>query len=783
MRRPIEASEAGRWVRAGELLEQVLDLPVEQRAAAAARLGAEHQVETELNSLLQATLHDSVLDESLHHAVQGLPAELPRRSVLQGQTFGRWTLGEEIGRGGMSVVYHATRQGDGFEQHAALKILAISFLGDAHIEGFLRERRILSELHHPGIARLVDGGITPEGAPYFVMDFIEGLRIDRWCQQNNADIRTIGRLMLALSRAVAYAQRHFVVHRDINPSNVMVDSRGQPQLIDFGIAKLLGDAPPHQTVHAFTPEFAAPEQQSGGSVTTATDVYGLGMLFRHLAKDKKLDRDLQLVLAVATHQDTDQRYSTARHLADDIEAWLENRPLQARPDSVGYRGRKFARRHWRGLAATLCALVIGAVGLASTWHQTRITQRETVKRQAMADFMLDLFEQADLMRAGADLRVSDLLETAAEQAQAELVNNPETLVALLNLIASGQTELTNYDESRRLLDKADELIGDHEIPPGERARTLQQRGKLAHELGDYPAAIERTRQAIGMLGQEPALQQARMLASAELVSWLVDAEQYDLALETAEVLHEEVLAAGVGPEILTAVTHRYAVALEVTGNLEPAYEQYRNALELQREYHPGNGLGRAAILSDYAIARYFGGQYVEAERMQREVLEIYSEHFEAPHPRISSALHNIALSLSGEERFEEAVDLLRQSWAMSVQLHGQDHIESLLEQATLGVLIGRTGGYVEAEQILRENLAALERTAPEMKVQRGSVLNYLADVLLQTNRLEESRAEYQKALALFDELPRDHIRVVEVNERLLEIAGKLDDSALSGNAE
>ena len=768
----MDANESARWMLATELLGEVLDLPRDQRIAAVKRLGGGAGVTAELTRLYEAALKVSVLDVPLDQLFDQAPSAQVIENAMRGKTFNGWLLGEEIGRGGMSVVYRATRSGDGFEQVAALKILSIAFLGKEHVESFLRERKILSELKHPCIARMIDGGITPDGAPFLVMELVEGERIDKWCDAHGADLKMIVKLMLKLSRAAAHAQRHLVVHRDISPANVLVDKRGQPVLVDFGIAKLLGEAETGKTLHAFTPEFAAPEQRAKGEITTATDVYGLGRLLSHLLKGAHIDRDLQLIIHVATHEDPDKRYANAMNMADDLKAWIDRRPVRARPDSLLYRAQKIAQRHWQALGVACLAALIGLGGLISTSFQARISRQEAEKHRVVADFMLDLFQQADLMRTGGDLRVTDMLETAMNQAMHQLDKDPETLVSLLTLIASGQIELTNYDAAEKALDVAGQLMGLHPISDKTTGEYLLQRGKQAHEQGDFVGAVDYLEQAFASLKATGSTDKSYYLAGANLVSYLVDAERYDEALARSIQLIAEVARSG-DLESTILVTHRHAVALEVSGELDPAFEQYLIALDLQRNYQPNNHLGRASILSDYGISLYFADRFEEAETVNREVLEIYQQQFRPPHPRVSSAMHNLAFAQIGQSRFDEAIDLLQQAYEMSVQLHGPEHIDSLLEQATLGTLKARTGEFAQAETIFRDNLQVLDRVAPDMRMQRGSVRSYLGDALLQTNRLEESRAEYTTALELFSDLPRDHIRVIEVNSRLEEIDSKL----------
>jgi len=769
--------QARKWRIASELLIEILELPEVQQHAEAKRRAANLDVEGELLALLDSAGMASLLDLPGGELFETIATAPQPANALKGQEFDGWVLGDEIGHGGMSVVYHAFRAGEGYEQHAALKILAIAFRGPQHLASFVGERRILSELTHPGIARLIDGGVGADGTPYLVMEFIDGQRIDHWCAENQPSARDAVRLMERICGAAAHAHRHLVVHRDINPANVLVDTRGRPVLVDFGIAKLLGGADSGQTVQAFTPQFAAPEQQRiDGVITTATDIYGLGMLLKTLVPAEKRDKDLNAIVRVATHNDPEQRYNTARAMANDLVAWLEKRPIAAGPDAFSYRVQKFVQRNRRVLAVASLAMVVSLAALFTAWQHAQRSELETQKRRAVGEFLLGVFEQADIMQAGTDLRVTELLGNAADRARNTFADDPETLVALLTLIASGQTELTNYDATADLLFQVERLLSTHELSGRARTEYLLQRAKEAHELGRLPEAAQLAGEARTTIRHDSEIGELYLLAGATEVAYLVDAEQYQQALALAEELNTYVEHEGASPSAQTAVTHRYAVALEVNGDIEGAYSHYEKALELQAGYQPNNSLGRAAILSDYGVALYFDDDFEGSESVNREVLAIYQQAFEAPHPRISSALHNIAFALVGQERLDEAVNLLSRSYAMSVDLHGAEHIDSLLEQATLAALLVRTGQYARAEAMFRENLDVLARIAPDMHIQRGAVHSYLGDLLLQTGRFAESIIQYERAAEFFSQLPDDHVRVVEVRDRLAELEMRLNNS-------
>ena len=397
----MNAAEIDRWNRAQALLDEVLDSPGARGIQAARDRAAQFGIGNEFEALLTALDTASALDAPLEIAIHEMSADQLRHGALSGRVFGRWVLGDEIGRGGMSTVYRAQRTGDGFDQEAALKILSLTFASQSLIDSFVRERQILSELQHPGIARLIDGGITPEGSPFLVMEYVDGKRIDHWCAENEPDARRIVQLILSLAKAVAYAQKRLVIHRDINASNVLVNERGQPVLIDFGIAGLLGHDQ-NQTLHAFTPTFAAPEQVAGQRCTTATDVFAIGRLLQSLLAGAVVDKELQLLIDVATAADPERRYANARNLSDDLIAWLEKRPLEARLPTLAYRASRFISRHRWAVVAAVLLLVSLVGGLTTSMWQARIAagerdvaRAESARANQVTEFLKDLFRASD----------------------------------------------------------------------------------------------------------------------------------------------------------------------------------------------------------------------------------------------------------------------------------------------------------------------------------------------------------------------------------------------------
>lgn len=513
-------SKKARWLKLSPLLDELLDLDGPARSA---RLASLREQEAALADELQALL---AREAGLDGAGFLASPVLPRQLAQTGQTLGAYTLEQEIGRGGMGSVWSARRTDGRFEGRVAIKFLASGLFGQGNAGRFAREGQILARLAHPHIARLLDAGVTPDGAqPYLVLEYVEdGEPIDRHCQRLQLDARARVRLFLDVLAAVAHAHNRLILHRDLKPSNILVDRQGSVKLLDFGIAKLLqkdGDDKAdagaateltRQAGRAFTPNYAAPEQVQGDEVTTATDVYALGVLLYLLLGDshptapnqptasqleqlrtlveveprrlsellrgqgnkagaRELRGDLDTIVAKALKKTPAQRYANAADLAEDLRRWLNHEPITARPDSRAYRLRKFLRRHRVGVAAgSLAALGLSAgIGLA-LW-KGREAHEQRVQAEGLIEFML-----GDLRKKLEPVGRLDVLD------------------------AVGGKAMDYYAQQRLSTLDADAL--------GRRARALHLMGEIAEKRGKLDEADRMFREAAAstaeLLARAPA---------------------------------------------------------------------------------------------------------------------------------------------------------------------------------------------------------------------------------------------------------------------------------------
>jgi len=321
---------------------------------------------------------------------------------------GPYRVVRQLGHGGMGTVFLASREDAEFEQRVAIKLVRRGAGGESLLQRFRQERQILAALEHPNIARLLDGGTTSGGVPYLVMEYVEGTPIDGYCRVHNLPIDARLRLFLQLCDAVQYAHRGLVIHRDIKPANVLVTADGIPKLLDFGIAKLTSAQTDHTVTRLMTPDYASPEQLAGKLVTTATDVYSLGLLLFEMLTGKRpfenvvrtgdtepprassvsglraLRGDLDRILLVALDPDPNCRYASVDKFADDVRRHLDGHPVSARGASLGYRTAKFVRRNKLFVAAAAVAVVVAIVAFLAVLQQKRIAERRFEQVRSLA---------------------------------------------------------------------------------------------------------------------------------------------------------------------------------------------------------------------------------------------------------------------------------------------------------------------------------------------------------------------------------------------------------------
>ena len=701
------------WREADRLFADLIDLDLEQRSARLAGLSTSEGVSEALRRLLAASEGKGPLDRT--PAMQaGAPVAVGQ---LRGMQLGPWRLEDELGRGGMAIVYRASRTEAGFRQVAALKLLPRGMTGQ---ERFLQEQSVLARLQHPHIAGFLDGGIAKDGTPWIAMQLVDGPRLDAFAR--GLEVRGKAQLILPVIEAVAHAHRHLVIHRDLKPGNILVDARGQPQLLDFGIAKLLSEAAEGSSTRLLTPRYAAPEQHAGGAISTATDVYGLGGVLHALLTGESprdeagrpsralataaLDRDLRNIIGKALREEPAARYPSAEALGADLQRWLAGRPVQATPDTRGYRLRKWLHRHrvGAGLAAftgLLLAVAVGAVMLQA--RQTRL-HAQTVEAQNA--ILSEIIASPQVALRGRSARVVDVLEDVAARIAERL---PEPGLGRAELYAQVARSLDQLENEAEALDYWQRALDDLRHSKGSAERELEYRegwvaalagaGRIDEALAANVESAELARRALP--GEHPR----QALVAAERLQILPRAAPKEIPaqLELADTLGAKV-------DWTPALREQFDCAVL---NARNAVGRFDEVIALAAQRAEADVAVRSpdllCVLQALLVAQTRSGAMQAAEQTSRRAVAL-AESWLGPDEVLSFQLRNgLGNILQEQGRVEEAIAIQRGLIEAQERIPGLDEFERLLPVSSLAVALLEAGRYTEARPLIEDTLEAKQR--------------------------------------------------------------------------
>jgi serine/threonine-protein kinase len=683
---------------------------------------------------------------------------------LEGEKVGPYRLVREIGRGGMGTVFLAERADGQFDQQVALKLVKLGMGSAETLERFRSERQILARLQHAHIARLLDGGVSGTGQPYFAMENVEGEPITGYCDRRRLPREDRLRLFLQVCEAVEYAHRSLVVHRDLKPSNVLVTGDGQAKLLDFGIAKVLDDTAGEGSVtrgevRAMTPRYAAPEQMLGQPVTTATDVYSLGVVLYELLSGRYPYRvagpapadveravlqaepeplfgmgDLDNVLRMALRKEPERRYGSVRAFAEDLRRHLEGLPVSARADTLGYRAGKFVRRHRLGVAAAAVVLVSLAAGVAATLWQAREALRQARRAEEMTRFTLSLFEVSDPDASkGKEITARQLLEQGTRRIEKELGGQPELEAQMLLVMGDIQHRLGLQSESRPLFERA-----------------LLVRRRL---YGDEHPAVAEAEVALG----ESLLEDGELDQAAELTAHALRTREKRLGRDHADTA----LARG-----------RLGRIRFEKGDLSAAESLLVEAVAVQRRQLPASEADLATNLNALGRVLHARADWSGAERLYGEALRIRQKAFGDEHTTVAESLFNIAALRQDQGDLGGAEKYYRQVLALERKLLGDTHDRIAADLNNLATVLNFAGGHAEAEALLREALEIGRRLHGPEGPQLAVGMHNLARALRPQGKLREaealSREALRRAVAMLGE---EHVNVAAVREGLARTLG------------
>lgn len=776
--------ETDRWQELECLFDEVVKLPAEQRNAYLREHCDDPELIAEVERLVAhdsssqdfiASVVDEVIsDTALAERIGSDPGRFKGEGsggLAPGDLIGPYRVVDSLGEGGMGVVYLGERADEAYEQRVAIKVVREALPGT--VEKFQTERQILADLVHPNIARLLDGGSTPGGLPYLVMEFVDGDPIDTYADGHHLDLQERLRLFLSVCEAVRFAHRNLVVHRDLKPSNILVSAEGQPRLLDFGIARLLGPEglPGDMTFSVgrfFTPEFASPEQVRGERVTTASDVYSLGVLLYLLITSERpyqvdtasligIERvvceeipvapstklsgearravagDLDWINLKALEKDPERRYGSALELMEDLERHLNHVPIQARPPSTGYRLSRFVRRNRTVVTASslavlalIAGLVMAGLGFFRATEARKAAERDAASSREVTAFLQQMLSSVKPAKArGQEVTVREVLDEAAAGLEGRFGDSPEVEAAIRFTIGDSYQALGDYETAIPLLKSAAQI-----------RRT------------ELPADDPRLGDALNTLGMVYWL-------SGDLEGALRSSQEV-LALREAEFGKEHVEYT----QVLVNIANTHADM----GDFERAEALQRQALETERRILVGDDRADLAYTTNnLATVLADQGKFVEAIEMHRESLALRRRFMGDDSPEVAISLGNLGFALYGAGQLQEAEASLRESLELGEEVFGPDHLRVASSQTRLSRVLIDRGELEEAEQLARDSLRIYKDAMGDRGWRTGVSHGILGLVLAESGRTAQARSELELAHEiLLESLGAEHARTLEV---------------------
>ena len=781
-----------RWRQIEEIFQSALDCGPENRAALLdSACGADAELRKEIDSLLAS--HEMSGFTAPAAFEDGLRVLEQRTGQLEeGRRVGPYRVLREIGRGGMGRVYLAARADDAFQKLVAIKLIRRGLDTDDIVRRFRSERQILATLDHPNIMRLLDGGTTEDGLPYFVMEYIEGEPIDQYCDRRELNITERLKLFQSVCAAVRYAHQNLVIHRDIKPGNVVVTKDGVPRLLDFGIAKLLAPGTARgdgtlTSLHPLTPEYASPEQIRGGAITTASDVYSLGVLLYRLltgqrpyldeaesasaleraiceqepekpsevsartnadhrgsATDaspelraavregtveklrRRLAGDLDNIILMALRKEPQRRYGSVDQLSEDISRHLNHLPVTARPDTRSYRFSKFVRRHRAGVAFAVVLFFALTGGLAATLWQAHIARQQR--------------DRARIEQAKADRTKSFLLDMLAysspEYSSPNQAKNRDLKVSevLDQAARRAETDLANEPE---ILAEVESTIGS--------IYGAQGRNEDAEPI--LRASLEKTIRLYGAKSHETTT------VSNQLANVLLQEGKQndaDALFRQAIDIERDLQQEGRGDTAtLASMLASYGAMLDQR-NDRSAEGYLREALKYSYAFKGKDRAMVAMIYNDLSNEAGYRGDSDEAERLLRSSLDEYRKLPPGTYVEMSTTLSNLGALLIRKGKYADAEPYVLEGLELRRRVFGDSHTSTAMGFFRLSDLRFKQGRYEEAQKAAAESIDTFRHAlpAPQDNVLFTNPLVEMGSILDAMGRYREAEGYLRQALEI-----------------------------------
>jgi eukaryotic-like serine/threonine-protein kinase len=778
----IEIMEPLDWRELQSIFQQAVALPQEDRKEFLDRVcDGNLDLRNEIEALLIADQSQELVDSPLKLDIANLD------SKLVGSVIDDWKIIRQIGVGGMGTVFLAHRHTTDFQQSAALKLVKKGMDSEAVVQRFQQERKILASLNHKNIAKLLDGGMTQDGRPYFVMEHVDGLPITQYCDQHRLNISQRLNLFRAVCSAVHHAHKNLIVHRDLKPSNIIVTGSGDLKLLDFGIAKLLDDSENQQFTRTgmqlHTPAYASPEQLINDPITTASDIYALGILFYELLTGRRpfeikrseqefrelvltgqpvkpsdavteivsitnktqtaetisqcrstrvqglkrtLAGDLDTICMMAMHREADRRYTSASEFALDIQRHLDGLPVSARPDSRVYRLNKFIKRNKASVSiASLAVLSIILITIFYTSQlklQRDIAIKERQKSEEVVRFVTGLFEYSKpSRRLGQDISAKDLLDEGANRIQFELVDQPLVQQTLKQVLGEVYYKLGQEQKALDLL--TDALAKQREL------------------LGENHLDVATTKLVLALVHQD----RGHYDFAAELLSQALQTKKKllgELHFDVAEVLSV------------------FAYMEQMRGGYPQAETYFKKGLDISEQLSNGDNVYLAKLTKQLGGFYRYLDRNSEAEPLLRKALAMQVRIYQGgPHPDINSTKRELAALLRSTGEYQESKRLYLEVIESRTKILGPDHPELGNTWNSYSLLLTRMDDYEGALAANIRFIEILKRAYSEATPSLAAAYFNQASMLRDLDRYSEAIKHYRLASETQDlvGLPEKHV--------------------------
>jgi len=821
-----------RWRMVKALFDAALDQPSDARdqwisGATAGDPDLRHEVESLLGALDEERDRFERSPMISLEALAGLPnPPLPEL----GDRVGPYRLVRQVGQGGMGVVFEAYRDDDHYRKRVAIKTISRGRDSELILRRFRYERQILARLEHKNIAGLLDGGVTETGQPYFALEYIEGMPIDQYCDTARLSVRERLQLFRQVCGAVQYAHTNLVIHRDLKPSNILVTADGTVKLLDFGIAKLLrdddgsdGEGLTQPGVLPLTTAYASPEQVRGTAVTTATDVFSLGLVLYKLlgarhpfaydlpsgeetrrriveetppppsavvgAGERRLQRtlhgELDSIVLMALRKEPGRRYASVEQLSEDLLRYLAGLPVSAQPDSAGYRLRKFVLRNRAAVGSGMVALLVLLAGLGATIWQGRVARQERdrarlerAKAERMNLFLQNMLGAADpswyspAERPGPETTIGTIFDAAGRRADAELAAEPALLADVLQTLGRANQALRRLDLARPQLERARELhlrsLGP-ESP--EVAADEAELGALSIGAGDFPAAERWLRQSLDRYraaGDSVSDRYGQAVGNLGLVMLNegrpAEAEGFLRASAKQRWRLDSTSAAN------AVLLGNLGLVLSMQGKLDSAESVYRAALAGFDRLRPREYFERGFTLGNLAVDFINRGKPADAVPLAREQIAYFSKLLGPAHPNVGYGWVNLARSLHATGDESAALEAAHQAETVFRAALPPGHPDFARTESITGQIVASLGRLPEAERRLRNALAIRRGKLAPGSDRISDVEAALGAVLVRTGGYAEAESLLISAFRVYrGRSKRGDLRAEQTIRTLLEL--------------